>query len=190
MYHLILVKKNYICANVKKKREFSLPLFDICMTPSIVWVKPPTLKVKLSRFFEWSGRWKGFARFWTFLRLVHTSLQALKASSVEVQASEDDPAEQQDASLAGGPQDLLQKLKALQEKNPWWMLFAAFFKTARFASWGGWSLTARAFQTWGVSRQGQLLPNCNWKHLLFSPNEDVWRVLLYSISKLCLPQGS
>ena len=75
------------------------------------------LKVKLSRFFEWSGRWKSFARFWTFLRLVHTSLQALKASSVEVEPSTDDPAEQQDVSLGGGPQDLLQKLKALQEKN-------------------------------------------------------------------------
>ena len=77
--------------------------------------------MKLSRFFEWSGRWKGFARFWTFLRLIHTSLQALKASSVDIEDGDQDlqdPPEEAAGGGLSGPKDLLQKLRAMQQKKP------------------------------------------------------------------------
>ncbi|CAL1153918.1 unnamed protein product [Cladocopium goreaui] len=68
-----------------------------------------------------SGRWKGFARFWTFLRLIHTSLQALKASSVDVEDGDQDlqdPPEEAAGGGLSGPKDLLQKLRAMQQKKP------------------------------------------------------------------------
>ena len=43
------------------------------LTDLICW------QVKLSRFFEWAGKWKNLSPYWTFLKEVYTTLRLTRA---------------------------------------------------------------------------------------------------------------
>ena len=52
------------------------------------------LKVKLSRFFEWSGKWKNVAPYWSFLKFVYKSFRLIRGN--DTTADEEDLDERTD----------------------------------------------------------------------------------------------
>lgn len=138
------------------------------------------LKVKLSRFFEWSGggrvlRDSGHfyvsfthpSKLWK-LHLLRLNLPQMIQQSSRIWV------------LVAAHKIYCRNWKLYRKKNRWWMLFAPFFKTARFAS------------TWheGFQDRDNFLIETESINFVVLTKRKYMTVFLQCISKLCLPQGS
>ena len=82
-----------------------------------------SLKVKLSRFFEWSGKWKNVAPYWSFLKFVYKSFCLIRGD--DKKADEEDLDEPTDPPGTGSQQSksksehlkLIQDFKDMQKSR-------------------------------------------------------------------------